>query len=419
MKQLAQSLAIAAILASTLAHAHAATFTPISDPNQYLRASALSADGSSIIGTTGLYTDGAFHWNRSTGLTLLPQIAPDSETEPRLISADGSVVYGVIHSYDGVNNSNQAYRWTASTGLTMFGAPYSHPEFYPFAASSNGSVVAGYSFTSPTIEAIRWTPAGGPQPLGFLPGWENSTAVVISADGNVIGGFGSTSDSGEAFRWTAAAGMQPLGHLSPTDEISSVTAMTPDGSVLAGNSGSSYAKDVPAFRWTSTGGMTPLSDHPAYPTLISTDGSVIVGTLGTQPERLFRWTQPTGVVDLGVLDPNAPPDGHVFPTAMSADGSIIVGIANIPGGNAGFIWDQQGGLRSIQEFLTQEMGLDLTGWTITTADGITPDGLTLAGSGEHNGQGEAWIATIPEPASFSLLTIGALLISSFRGVKSK
>lgn len=61
------------------------------------------------------------------------------------------------------------------------------------------------------------------------------------------------------------------------------------------------------------------------------------------------------------------------------------------------------------------LGIDLAGWTLNDATGISADGFTIVGNGVHNNHVEAWIATIPEPCSISLMLVGvAGLISRKR-----
>jgi hypothetical protein len=40
------------------------------------------------------------------------------------------------------------------------------------------------------------------------------------------------------------------------------------------------------------------------------------------------------------------------------------------------------------------LGIDLTGWTLTRAYGLSANGLTLVGEGTHNGLQEAWFANL-------------------------
>ena len=60
-------------------------------------------------------------------------------------------------------------------------------------------------------------------------------------------------------------------------------------------------------------------------------------------------------------------------------------------------------MRSLHDVLVKA-GLNLTGWTLKEAMGISADGLTIVGKGTYTNPAnetshdEAWIATIPEPA---------------------
>jgi hypothetical protein len=60
------------------------------------------------------------------------------------------------------------------------------------------------------------------------------------------------------------------------------------------------------------------------------------------------------------------------------------------------IWDATHGMRSLASILTSELGVDLTGWQLTGATGVSADGHTIVGDGLHpNGDREAWIARLP------------------------
>ena len=95
---------------------------------------------------------------------------------------------------------------------------------------------------------------------------------------------------------------------------------------------------------------------------------------------------------------------------VSADGLTVVGAGSSASGKEAFIWDAANGMQSIYDILVNG-GLDMTGWTLTGASGISDDGLTIAGSGSNpDGYKEAWVATIPEPATFLLFGLGGLAL---------
>ncbi len=96
------------------------------------------------------------------------------------------------------------------------------------------------------------------------------------------------------------------------------------------------------------------------------------------------------------------------PFGVSADGSVVVGGSAEATGIRAFIWDTANGMQNLQDVLVSQLGLDLTGWTLTQAFGISADGLTIVGSGNHDGISEAFIAVIPGPGALGLLAVAGL-----------
>ena len=84
------------------------------------------------------------------------------------------------------------------------------------------------------------------------------------------------------------------------------------------------------------------------------------------------------------------------PGGVSANGTIIVGASYVDRTQAtAFIWDAAHGMRSLESVLETEYGLDLAGWHLQNASGITPDGSAVVGWGNNPaGQQEAFRAVL-------------------------
>ena len=65
----------------------------------------------------------------------------------------------------------------------------------------------------------------------------------------------------------------------------------------------------------------------------------------------------------------------------------------------------------LEDVLSDEYGLDLSGWRLSAANAISADGLTIVGAGFNPlGQIEAWLAHIPEPSTLWLLALSTLAL---------
>ena len=332
------------------------------------------------------------------GLDLLPGISGSRATA---VSADGSVVIGNTSLTGGdlvdLAYDHRPFRWTAGVGTT----PSGQDGDYAYDVSADGAIVVGtrdiplsqqvYVQNPPGPWAVRWTPDGATStgPMG-------TRAYAISADGSVIvgsAGYNSFMPDADAFRWTAAGDITYLDHL-PGGVQAWATDVSADGSVVVGydsDRGLSFSGWDEAFRWTEDGGIVGLGDLPGGASwsearAVSADGSVVVGRAST------GYTTPTeGPIQI-------PDPMPVFEA---------------------FIWTESGGIRNLREVLTSICGLDLTGWTLTTATDLSADGLTVVGTGINpDGNAEAWIATIPEPATLALLALGGVGLA-LRGVRRR
>jgi len=146
-------------------------------------------------------------------------------------------------------------------------------DFFPTAISADGNVVVGGSDDD---GAIRWTIGGERRSIGALPGDDRSWAWAVSADGAVIAGeSGSSADlHSQAFRWTENDGMSGLGMLVG-DSYSIARGIAADGSIIVGESGTTRARE--GWKWTLSGGLVGLGPVTTSARDISADGRIIVG----------------------------------------------------------------------------------------------------------------------------------------------
>ncbi len=323
---------------------------------------AVSASGQVAVGESRTHTDNeAFVWAAGSMTRLGDPLDGETDSFPRAVSADGSVIVG--------HSGNHAFIWQASTGIVAMDASTSG--LSPVDAndvSDDGLVVVGEALSG-NLQAFRWTAAEGVTSVGTLEAGGFSDAYGISGDGSVVVGASSSPrypGQTEAFVWTAAAGLAGIGGDPSGEFFSTAWDASFDGSIL--------------------GGVGFVAGGPAA--------------------QAFLWTQEAGGHSLGF-------SGQVF--ALSANGSVAVGYTTI-GGESAFVWDAVNGMRLVQDVVATELGLDLTGWTLKQATGISADGRTIVGHGINpGGSSEAWIAFIPEPSTTLLLACGLLLSFSRYG----
>ncbi|MCC7326203.1 MAG: hypothetical protein IT521_05305 [Burkholderiales bacterium] len=330
-------------------------------------------------------------------LGFLPGYASSQATA---VSSDGSVIAGTATSAAG---NRQAFRWDARQGIVGLGFLPGGSTSAATAISANGAVIVGTADANnadpPTPSAgFRWTADAEPQRLDPLPGSYLCAAAGVSGDGATVVGT-CLQNNNTAFRWTANSGAVALDRFGGGgNQQSTASAISPDSAVIVG---AGHPVLTGAVIWAADGSPTILGKLPgdatgtATATAVSSDGLVVVGSSldDAGNYRAFRWTQQTGMVDLG----NAPAGllGSAA-TSISGDGRVIVGWGATATGDAALIWDADHGLRLLDAALATDYQTQITGWKLTRAAAISVDALTIAGYGTNpQGQTEAWIVKLP------------------------
>jgi len=305
------------------------------------------------------------------------------------ISGDGHIVVGYTQvTLTGGFVQTEAFRWTSGTGIVglgqLTGAPI--PDSRAAATNGDGSVIVGTASSPTGFQAFRWTSDGMVGLGDFAGGVASSAGSGVSADGLTVVGTGFPSFSPQAFSWTTVGGV--LVGLSPIDDPGNScngNGISANGQVIVGQSRTNNGFE--ACYWNLAGVPTSIGDLGGgvvngSALACSADGSVIVGS-GTTASgtEAFRWTQGGGMVSLGDL---AGGDTLSTALAVSADGSVVVGRGKSAAGDRAFIWTQAGGLEDLATHLSV-LGTDITGWTLTSANGISSDGTIVVGSAQEPG----------------------------------
>ncbi len=298
--------------------------------------------------------------------------------------------------------------WTSGIGNTPI--PIS-----PTDVSNNGVVVGGASG-----RPYRWSVADGAVDLGGLPGnpGGNGRALDISADGSDIVGWSDNGIRDEAFRWKASTGLVGLGTLP--NSRTRAEGISADGSTIYGTGfRQTPGITTPFFSWTEAAGMVEIGTLVQGGGIgqVSADGSYFAGyhspSFGGPDSLAIRWGN--GVFqNLGAI-PNFG-ERYYRPTCVSPDGSIVIGGAS-GGTDLGIYWDSAHGIRSLRNALTNDYGLDLSGWAGLYPLDCSADAQTVVGWGLTTGgsEMEAFVLRLPEPATLALLGFGIGLLRRRRG----
>ncbi|MFO0856535.1 MAG: hypothetical protein U0640_04155 [Phycisphaerales bacterium] len=261
------------------------------------------------------------------------------------------------------------------------------------AMASDGSMAIGTSQSQ--IRGYTWSPASGIDLLPLLAGGSQSFANDLSSDGTVVVGSCSIGVVRPVV-WMQGV-PQDIGTLDgfPSGTCNSVSE---DGRVVVGTN--SLNLSTRAWRWTQESGLENLGSlSPGWSASangVNADGSVVTGS-GSLPTGQFaiRWTAAAGMQSLGVLPGAVQSRGN----AVSGDGLTIVGTSGTSFSSANaFRWTETTGMQPLPL---------LTGTLTSIASAVNHDGSVIVGSASFTGESKAMLWHI----SFGALSVRDFLVS--------
>ncbi len=335
------------------------TFTPLGTSNTYL--SGISADGAVAVGTIGAPGE-IFRWTASTGVVAIGGLADVAR-----ISRDGKTI--VAEADNGHGQSEAAIwlgnkQWRTLGNFGGFGDGANNSVSSAYGVSADGSVVVGLSrTTSGKTHAFRWDATNGMVDMGSLQG-QSSRANAVSADGTVLVGWDDDSPDVPQYAPSRRAaiwwqGLERLLH--PFGWIGEATATNISGTIIVGKSSpASIASIGHGYLWTALGQVEDLGALPR-------------GFTPNQQEE----------------------EDRSVALAVSDDGSVVVGASGYKPPTDAFLWTPETKMVKLSDYLRKSGIKGVVGWTLLSANSISPDGAIIAGTGiSPSGQVQGWIATL-------------------------
>ena len=236
------------------------------------------------------------------------------------------------------------------------------------------------------------------------PGLE--AAAIVAGDGGGLVCFNGDLISifeDNIYQYSGGLGSQPT--LAGTPESTVFNKCSANGGVIVGSDYATYETNVP-IKWTQSDGVVELSDKRGESNGVSSNGSVIVGTVNISPNttvyNAFRWTQATGMVILGTL-----PTGNIsYGVGVSGDGNVVVGKANATvaySNYRGFSWTPSGGM----------VNLGTLGGDVSEAYACSYDGSVIVGYSKTSLLNANYVAVKWDNGVISDLGMGNLSVAYY------
>ncbi|MEN3002556.1 MAG: hypothetical protein ABDI19_12035 [Armatimonadota bacterium] len=302
------------------------------------------------------------------------------------VSGDGQVVVGSMpvcyippEQYR-CSYRDHPFRWVVATNsvLDLLADCNDYCQSVARGISFYGDVIVGGGLGFP---GFRWDL----EVQNFTERYHSGVAFGVSGDGRVVVG----QLSGRAFRHVLDQPIELLGTLGGAQ--SEALDASWDGAVVVGRAQDAQG-NWRAFRWTEATGMRDLgvlfSTHwSGTATAVSADGNTVVGWTQGFTARAFRWTPATGLQPLRAF----PDGGNTFAQDVSADGRVIVGWAQVGMEERAVRWRASG---AIEDLNVAFRSLLRAGEVLRRANGVSADGRYIVGWGERGGIVEAfWLDT--------------------------
>lgn len=293
-----------------------------------------------------------------------------------------------------------------AAGLALVAAPagatatfeYIFDGGYPLAVSDDGSVLAG-NLANGSFGPFRWTQATGLVPLGRLAYLGGGGTPGISSDGTKIASTIGSLDSSYTTQglWTLGSGWQELMPPAPADggtvdgTYGNIWALSGDGTTAVGlywRPG--VGNHAHASKWTQATGVVDLggtvTGQSSRANCVNYDASVIAGWVETPtgPWRPAAWVNGTAVLLTDYVEATVAGSGEA--RAINQSGDIIAGFSTDPASHqrAAAMWKRTNGVFGPTQILGWIDGSE-PGYGKTIPYAVSNDGRIVVGFASYYG----------------------------------
>ncbi|MBL9031965.1 MAG: hypothetical protein JNM80_09690 [Phycisphaerae bacterium] len=267
----------------------------------------VSADGRTAVGDSS----SPRRWSAATGVQNLGTTA---RGVAYACSIDGSIIVG--------NLNDVPFCWTMATGIQMLPLPpgtVPQTESDARGVSADGTVIGGTVWDSASGSYIPVTWRNGTLEVPTLPpGWRDVIAEAVSGDGSVV--IGTRNYYRAGYRWTAAAGFEDVPPMpqQPHSPLGSVypRSISHDGTVIVGAREPTPIGGWVPFRWRYGQAVENLPIIPGFnhgiARDVSDDGKTVIGYVFNDASsyNAFIWKEGRGsmllrdyLAEVGVVVP--------------------------------------------------------------------------------------------------------------------
>jgi hypothetical protein len=268
---------------------------------------------------------------------------------------------------------------------------------YPLAVSDDGSAVAGNGASGGYVP-FRWTQATGFVSLGRPQFVGGAGQPGMSADGTrIASGIGSLDSTySTQGLWTLGSGWQELMPPIPPDggstdgSYGSVWGLSGDGQIVVGLYWRQGFGSAHASKWTQATGVVDLggqvSNHSSRANGVNYDGSVIAGWIETPtgPWRPAAWVNGACVLLTDYVGTSIAGTGEA--RVVSRSGNYIAGFSSDPANQqrSACLWKRTAGVFGPTQYLGFIDGSE-PGYGKTIPYGVSDDGSMVVGYATYAG----------------------------------